>query len=291
MGPVPRPSVREAGGRSSTLPLSHALARYQVAGTQPMRSGLLYLRTTPVLCLTLTAKPVIYAESMAARRKRRPVQMYLSFPNRGGPRQGAGRKPKGNKAGVKHEPRGPLASRHPVHVTLRLRSGLASLRRKGEYAVLLGCFEKARERFGFRLVHYSVQNNHLHLLVEAKGREALSRGMQGLMIRLAKGLNRHWNRKGRVFADRFHDRVLKTPKEVRSALVYVLHNAKKHGLRMKLGMDYFSSGAWFRGWKESFTLRGHARRACSEARTWLLSVGWRKRGLVSLWEQPQAAPG
>ncbi len=162
-----------------------------------------------------------------------------------------------------------------MHVTVRLRDGLSSLRRKGEYAVLLGCFEKARERFGFRLV-------------EAKGHEALSRGMQGLMIRVAKGLNRFWGRKGTVFADRFHDRVLKTPREVRNALVYVLHNAKKHGLRMKLGMDYFSSGAWFEGWKESFTLHGHARRACSEAKTWLLSVGWRKRGLLSLWELPRS---
>ena len=228
---------------------------------------------------------------MGAKRKERFVQPDLPFKNLGGPREGAGRKPKGLKAGVKHRPRGALASRHPVHVTLRLRSDLATLRKKGEYAVLLSCFEKGRERFGFRLVEYSVQKNHLHLLVEAKGREALSRGMQGLMIRVAKGLNRFWGRKGRVFADRFHDRVLKTPKEVRSALVYVLHNAKKHGLRMKLGMDYFSSGAWFGGWKEPFTLRGQACEACSGAKTWLLGVGWRKRGLLSLWEQPRGAPG
>ncbi len=228
---------------------------------------------------------------MAGKRKQRMVQLPLPFPHRGGPRKGAGRKPKGDKALVKHEPRGALASRYPVHVTLRLRSGMPALRRKGEHAVLLGCFEKARERFGFRLVHYSVQNNHLHLLCEAKGREALSRGMQGLMIRVAKGLNRFWGRKGTVFADRFHDRVLRTPREVRNALVYVLHNAKKHGLRMKLGMDYFSSGAWFTGWKESFTLHGQARRACSGAGTWLLAVGWRRSGLLSLWERPRAAPG
>ena len=228
---------------------------------------------------------------MGAKRNKRFVQPDLPFKNLGGPRAGAGRKPKGLTAGVKHRPRGALASRHPVHVTLRLRNGLPSLRQKGALDVLLGSFEKGRERFGFRLVEYSVQKNHLHLLCEAKGREALSRGMQGLMIRVAKGLNRFWGRKGRVFADRFHDRVLKTPREVRNALVYVLHNAKKHGLRMKLGMDYFSSGAWFDGWRESFTLRGKAREACSAAKTWLLSVGWRKRGLVSLWERPRAALG
>jgi len=178
-----------------------------------------------------------------------------------------------------------------VHVTVKLRAGLSSLRQKGEHETLLGCFEQGRERFGFRLVEYSVQKDHLQLLVEAKGREALSRGMQGLLIRVAKGLNRYWGRKGRVFADRFHDRVLKTPREVRSALVYVLHNAKKHGLRMQLGMDYFSSGAWFGGWKESFTLRGQAREVVAAARTWLLSVGWRRSGLVSLWERPRAAIG
>ncbi len=229
--------------------------------------------------------------NMLVKRKNRLVQPELPWSNWGGPRKGAGRKPKGLKAGVKHRPRGPVASRYPVHVTVRLTDGLPSLRKKGEYGVLLGCFAKGRERFGFRLVEYSVQMDHLHLLVEAKGREALSRGMQGLMIRVAKGLNRFWERKGRVFADRFHDRVLKTPREVRHALVYVLHNAKRHGLRMKLGMDYFSSGAWFGGWKESFTLHGQAREAVAKAKTWLLGEGWRRRGLVSLWERPREALG
>ena len=227
--------------------------------------------------------------TMASKRRTRVVQLRLPFSNRGGMRKGAGRKPKGEKAGVKHRVRIALASRYPVHVTVKLRAGLGSLRQRREYEVLLGCFEKGRERFGFRLVEYSVQKNHLHLLAEAKGREALAKGMQGLMIRVAKGLNKLWGRRGRVFVDRFHDRVLKTPREVRSALVYVLHNAKKHGLRMALGMDYFSSGAWFEGWREKFTLRKQAREVVSQARTWLLGEGWRRRGLVSIWERPREA--
>jgi len=50
-------------------------------------------------------------------------------------------------------------------------------------------------------------------------------------IRVAKGLNKLWARRGKVFADHYHDRILRTPREVRNALCYVLHNAKKHGLR------------------------------------------------------------
>ena len=101
---------------------------------------------------------------------------------------------------VSHDRRAALASRNPVHVTCKLRRGLPTLRRKAEYRVLRGAFAKGCERFGFRLVHYSVQGDHLHLIAEAKDRRALSRGMQGLLVRVAKGLNKLWSRKGSVSA-------------------------------------------------------------------------------------------
>jgi hypothetical protein len=146
-----------------------------------------------------------------------------------------------------------------------------------------------------RVVHYSVLSNHLHLVVEGRDRRALSRGMQGLAIRIAKRLNRYWDRSGRVFAERYHERALKTPREVRHALAYVLHNARKHGLRVAAdGPDPCSSGAWFDGWK------GGRRFAAERAggpfvpivapRTWLLAIGWRRRGLVALDERPGTGP-
>jgi len=87
-----------------------------------------------------------------------------------------------------------LASRYPVHVTMKLRKGMPSLRRRRESRLLFGVFAKSCERPGFRLLQFSVQRDHLHLIVEAKDRGALSRGLQGLAIRVAKGLNRLWQR-------------------------------------------------------------------------------------------------
>ena len=152
------------------------------------------------------------AGATRARQKVKQLELPFRHRNWGGTRKGAGRKPKnGIAAGVKHEPREPMAARYPAHVTMKLRGGLPKLRRRAEHAALRGAFTKGKERFGFRLVHYVVMNDHMHFVVEAASRDSLRRGVQGLAIRIARALNRLWARKGRVFADRFHDRVLKTP--------------------------------------------------------------------------------
>jgi REP element-mobilizing transposase RayT len=163
------------------------------------------------------------------------------------------------------------------------------LRSKDAYAALQAAFAAGCNRFGFRLTQYSVQRDHIHMICEAKDRRALTRGMQGLLIRVAKALNRLWGRSGSVFGDRYHDKVLRTPKQVRSALAYVLNNARRHGMRLAQGMDLFASGAWFDGWRENFRIRGIPE-VCPVAfgRTWLLRVGWRRHGLVRLEEVPGA---
>jgi len=118
--------------------------------------------------------------------------------------------------------------------------------------------------------------------VEAEDREALSRGLQGLSIRIAKGLNRLWRRKGRVFADRYFDRILRTPLEVKRALRYVLRNSNHHGAHVGAGPDIFSSGMFFDGWRdyslEDFVVSESPPLAL--ARTWLQRVGWRMHGLL-----------
>ena len=176
-----------------------------------------------------------------------PRQEEMAFPNRwGGWRENAGRKPSPD-SGVSHLTRPRLAARHPAHVTVRLVKGLPTLRQKETYEALRRAFAAGCERFGFRLCEYSVQGNHLHLITEAKDRSAMSRGMQGLLIRVAKALNKLWRRRGTVFADRYHEVILKTPRQVRHALNYVLNNARKHGVRLRKALDYFASGPWFKG--------------------------------------------
>ena len=145
-------------------------------------------------------------------------QLELGFRARGGARKGAGRRPKGNVAGVSHLRRPVLSPRHPLHVTLRVVAGLPSLRRWGLFTEVRSALARAQERFGFRLVHFSVQSNHLHLIAEAADRCALSRGLQGLTVRVARAVNRRLQRTGRLFADRYHARALKTPRAAHFAL-------------------------------------------------------------------------
>ena len=153
------------------------------------------------------------------------------------------------------------------------------------------CAMKARG--GFKIVQYSIQKNHLHLLIEASGTEALSRGMQGLTIRIAKMLNRLWSHRGSVFKDRYHAVILRTPRQVRNAIVYVLTNAWKHGARIRSELDRFASGWCFDGFVQRIKLGAEAAAAeppVQRAGTWLLSKGWQRHGLICLSERARS-PG
>jgi len=142
-------------------------------------------------------------------------------------------------------------------------------------------------------VHFSLQSNHAHLMVEADDRVTLARGMIAVGARLARAVNRVFGRTGAVLADRYHARSLETPSEVRNALRYVLLNVRHHASRWatRVGLDPASSARWFDGW--SRCPRGHhgAEPAgpppVAPARTWLLTTGWRRCGLLD----PSDVPG
>jgi REP element-mobilizing transposase RayT len=175
-----------------------------------------------------------------------------------------------------------LSKHVPVHVTLRLAPGLPTLRQGRSHHALLRSLGAAADRHGLRILHYSAQSNHVHMVCEAEDARSVSRGLQGLCVRIAHALNQLWKRAGSVFADRFHCRQLKTPTEVRNALKYVLMNAAHHGIRCSGGIDSFSSGSWFDGWSRPTGTLELALRSCPfpRARTFLMTKGWRKRGLI-----------
>lgn len=217
----------------------------------------------------------------------------LALFRHGGLREGAGRKPGGPRALTPRDKRPPHVARLPVFVTVRLCDRLPSLRRRAEFEVLASAFRRASERSGFRVVHGSVQTNHVHLIVEADGRKELASGMNGLLTRVARGLNSLWRRRGKVFADRYHGRALRTPREVRNTLVYVLHNARKHGGTC-MGVDPYSSGPWFDGWnaaietgRDPVDVLGGSPFAVP--RTWMLRQGWKRRGGIGIDEVPASA--
>src|SRR6266550_6849885 len=213
-------------------------------------------------------------------------QLQFEFRTWGGRRVGAGRPPKGERAGVSHLRRPVLSRHHPVHVTLKIRRDVPRLRRKSLLRACRKAFEAGRERFGFRLVHFSVQADHIHLICEAEDRRALSRGLQGLNVRIAKAINKALARKGKVLADRYHSRELATPTEVRRALAYVLANHAHHraqqGLRSRTNaVDAFSSALDFDGWicrvRSSEPWR-YTEPVTAPPTTWLLRVGWTRAG-------------
>jgi len=211
--------------------------------------------------------------------------------NWGGRRPGAGRKPAPD-ARILHRSREGFGALQAGHVTLKTRPEVPSLRSVRLVRELERSFAKLRKRRDFRLVHYSLQGNHAHLIVEAKDPEALGRGMKALGARLARAVNRVFRRRGPVLADRYHLRVLRTPTEVRGALAYVLLNARRHSRKASgvLRCDPASSGRWFDGWRRRPEVHrsqaGLRSPPVARARSWLLRVGWRRHGLIDPLEVP-----
>jgi REP element-mobilizing transposase RayT len=218
-------------------------------------------------------------EGIKKRRREQDMQLGFRFDGkrRGGKRKGAGRK-KSDNSGVSHGKRDVVKKGLPIHVTMRLQDGLPQLREKESYDTLIEVFAKA-QKGSFRIVHFSVQGNHIHLLVEADDTESLTRGMIGMTVRISKNLNREWGRSGSVFADRYHSRVLRTPTEVRNVLLYVLNNIRHHVEGPLPGRpDPRSSAAVFDGWREVEAYEIGPGDPVVAARGWLLTKGWRRAG-------------
>ncbi len=230
--------------------------------------------------------------------RREPEQLDFDRARWGGRRPGAGRK-RGPNPRLRHRARERFAGRFPCHVTLKVRNDVPSLRTVRLVQEIERTFARGCERGEFRLVHYSLQGDHARLIVEAVDRHALGRGMKAIGSRLARAVNRVFQRSGPVLADRYHVRVLKTPREVRNALAYVLLNARRHAakagrrLARALRIDPASSGRWFDGWKRrkspEIETRGVSPGAppVSPPHSWLLTEGWRPQGLLD----PDEIPG
>ena len=224
-------------------------------------------------------------EETRRRAKSRQLSLQLGS-SWGGRRKGAGRKPGPGPGSVAHRARPAHCARNPLHVTLR--STLKSLRHPFVFPTLRGVIRELRSRADqFRVVHFSIQETHIHLIVEAASARALSSGLRSLTIRIAKRVNRLLFRSGAVFADRWHGRPLTTPRAVRHVLVYVLANAKKHAPDRTFALDPYSSAPEFTGFREPVP-RAPPDPSTMHPRTWLLAVGWKRHGLISIHESPKA---
>ncbi len=208
----------------------------------------------------------------------------------GGQREGAGRKrAPGKRESVPHRARATHLGRHPVHVTMRLAPGLPSLRDERVREMLRSLLYGQGSRkyaASFHVTEFSLQDTHLHLMVEAVGEgahDSLRSGISGFAISFAKRLNMMFGRKGKVWGDRWHGRELTSPTEVRNILGYIFRNVVKHGTRV-IGSgfaDWFSSAPRFKGWSRPVIRFDQGERwPTAPPRTWLLGKGWRLVGLL-----------
>ena len=239
------------------------------------------------------------------KARKRHVQQTLEFKTWGGKRDGAGRPPKGPRSSERHKKRARFKPTEPLHVIARVKRDVGRLRKRHMYkAIREATFCVAKHEDIFRIVHLSIQGTHLHLIVEAENSRALAKGMQAFEISAAKQIN--WalskrlrsRRRGRVFTDRYHVRILKSPMLARRALAYVLNNWRHHeedraNITKSWKVDPYSSGILFNGWKEreerpfwALPPPTYERLLVWFPRTWMLKEGWRKHGLISLYEVP-----
>ena len=174
--------------------------------------------------MAVDVRPPAYASHMMAKQQELPLPLW------GGARKGAGRKRKSARRNVVHRTR-PGFSRGALHVTTRVRQEVWNLRTHRCFRELRRALERGCARFGFRLIHFSVQGNHIHFIVEAPDQLALTRAMKGLEVRMARALNRVMCRRGPVFADRYHAHLLRTPREARNACDRALELACSRGTR------------------------------------------------------------
>src|SRR3954468_703985 len=240
-------------------------------------------------------------------RSERVGEQLLLLKRRGGRRRGAGRTPQGERSGSPHRERPFHDARYPVHVVLRAVRAVGNLRRRSVYHAIRKATRTTARREDFRIVHLSIQHDHVHLLVEASDKAALASGMQGFQISAAKHLNAAISkgkpgprRRGSVFPDRYHAKIITSPRQARHALSYVLCNWRKHQEDRAAPMsawtiDWFSSAVMFPGWseygEEGFLGRGAGASdplVVYQPKTWLLREGWKKAGTISYREIPSA---
>jgi hypothetical protein len=202
-----------------------------------------------------------------------------------------GRKVRADRVGfLAHDARPAHDARHPVHVTMR-RVPLAPSFRVERVRRAIEAELYAVKKRAVRVIHYSIQDNHLHLMVEGTDGADLGRQMKLLFSRIALAVNCVAGRAGKLFADRHHRHELATPTEVRHALVYILFNDRKHHRsgRTTTGaatLDNASSAIWVTDWSPNSAPDARVlaqRRAeypsgppVTRGTTWLATTGWRR---------------
>jgi putative transposase len=196
----------------------------------------------------------------------------------GGKRKSAGRK--NRTSTVNHMKREKVEAKFPIHITIKLKKGVVSLRGPKMVAAFKASLQKAKKR-GLKVIHFALETNHAHLFAESDGNHQLRSGMASFGSCFGKAARRVTGGKGSVFQGRYHLQVLKSPRQTKNAMAYVLLNHSKHQ-GAKPYADHMSSAAFFGDWR---ALLGERYRVdqplprpefLAKPSSWLARDGWRK---------------
>jgi putative transposase len=210
----------------------------------------------------------------------------------GGKRRGAGRKRGRFRLDAPHRRRAVFSSPAPVHVTMRGRCWISGMRRDEILRALAGVLERYRDGEDFRVVHISIQDNHLHAIVEASNSAALESGMRSFTINAARAINEVHGTRGEVFF-RYHSTVVQTRRYARHVIAYVLGNWRRHHRDIEHGrlldalLDRYSSAISFTGWNRRFKIPAdYTPLPVSSPTTALLRDDWAYDGPLDPWQTP-----
>jgi REP element-mobilizing transposase RayT len=213
-----------------------------------------------------------------------PMQLGFRAFNWGGARAGAGRPRLPGRRRMAHRKRKAVSRHSALHITIRVLDRVPNLRTVICLPLVEAALASWADRDGFRIVHYSIQSNHIHLIIEAPGgRPAVSRAMKGLKVSLTRKINALTGDTGTIWAERYHDVVVDSPRQARHAIAYVLNNGRRHHVRERWRresnrVDPCSSAEAFDGWSTRIAHRRIRPPPVAPPKQWLLSVGWRQRG-------------
>ena len=226
---------------------------------------------------------------VSVRVYRTKAQAAWSFPKPKAKNRGGRPRIVDRRASERHETRAPLPAGTPVHVTMRIVPAVGAMRKRHLYRAVRKATLQAYAANRIRIVHLSIQHDHVHAIVEASSRDGLARGMQGFQISAARHINRACRRTGQVFADRYHAEQLTTPTQARNAISYVINNWRKHredhhGPFALHRVDPFSSGPTY--WKISGPFEPLQ---TSPPSTWMLKIGIRRLPAIMPTEIPSGS--
>jgi hypothetical protein len=164
------------------------------------------------------------------KKIRKGTQLKLTNPKNAG-------RPAIRDKGIRHTRREEIIAPRPLHLTIKLIR--ADVQNKSILKGLRHAILRARLQ-GLRIIHYSLEHDHVHLYAEASDNKTLAKGMKALGGSLVKKIHRHLGTSGSFYKTRYHLRILRSAMEVKHVLNYILKNGIKHK-RTSLVIDPYNS--------------------------------------------------